>query len=100
MLLEQNLTNDNSEFFYKIIQEQNEDMVKYCIDKNFVNMDKTSLIWTTILCMKKKYYSQMYSYGSKKILALVYNLINDFSNSYDGHVIDDMFYDNPSYFTS
>ena len=91
LLLEQNLNliSNNSNFFYQIIQYQNEDMVKYFIDKNFIDINKTNLIWTLLYCGTKKYYSQMYSYGTKKVSSLLYYILDEFTNSYNGHYIND-----------
>jgi ankyrin repeat protein len=103
LLLDQNLniflTKSDSKIFYEIIQYQDENMVKYFIEKNFMNIDNTSLFWTTLLCMNKKYYSQIYLYGTKKIMGLINDFIKDFNRCHDGHLIDDMFYDNSSKFT-
>lgn len=83
----------NSDIFYQIIWHHDENTVKYFIDNNIFNMDGTSLVWTTLLCVYKKYYRQMYSYGSKKILAMLYNIIYEYHNTYNGHYIGDMFYE-------
>jgi len=102
LLLEQNLnlTKNNSEIFYQVIRYQDEQMVKYFIENNYVNIDNTSLFWTTLLCDNKKYYSLMYSYVTKKVFSMFYNFIYEFSNTYDGHYIGDMFYDTPGYYTT
>jgi len=92
LLLEQDfdLINIKSNIFYQMIQYQNENMIKYFIDNNYIDINKTNLIWTLLLYGSKKYYSEMYSYGNKKIKILIQNFINDLCNSYD--------YDNTNYF--
>ena len=93
LLLEQDLSmvNNNPDFLYQMIKYQDEQMVKYFIEGDFTNINNTNLIWTMILCTNKQFYSQMYSYGSKKITLSLYEFLRDLSDSHDGLYIDDPF---------
>jgi hypothetical protein len=95
LLLEQNLNeiSENPEILYQMIEYQNESMVKHLIDCNIISFDNTNFVWTLLLFANKKYYYQMYSYCSKKILSFFYFCINDFITTYDGHIIDDTYFD-------
>ena len=75
----------NLKIFYEIIEYQKESLIKYVMDEKLVNIEKTNLIWTLLLCGNKKYYSTMYSYGIKKITSIFNNFMDNMVNSYDGH---------------
>ena len=86
--------NYGSELFYDIITYQDEEVVDYFISNTNLNINETNLFWTLALCVSKKYYSTMYSYGKKKTSNIIYKFIHELSYSYDGHIVDDLYDDN------
>ena len=83
--------NFNPELFYNMIFFQDEEVVEYFINNSTLNIADTNLFWTLGLCASKKYYSIIYLYGKKKSSYMLYDFIYKFTNTYDGHIIDDFF---------
>jgi hypothetical protein len=95
LLLDENITirTNNTELFYQIIKYHDEELVSYFIDKNVININKTSWLWTTLLFGYKSMYSQIITYSTKKLFVSIIDYYTNMDKYYDGHYIGDMFYD-------
>lgn len=88
--------------FYDIIQYQNEKVVEYFIDNNFVDIEETNFIWTLWTFGYTGNYSQMLKYGQKKIIITLFDYFNNLYKYYDGKYIGDIYeyeydYDNKNF---
>ena len=80
--------NDN-DIFYQMIKYQNEEMIKYFIDTNLFDINKTSWIWSILLFGSRSMYSQILQYCKKKTLSSIVNYYNNIHKLYNYDVFDD-----------
>lgn len=81
---------DSSELFYQIIKYQDKELISYFIDKNLVDINKTSWIWTMFLFTNKSMYSQIIPYSKKKFISSIFNYYEN--EYYEKFYFEDLFY--------
>lgn len=93
LLLDENIYFDDNccanEIFYQIIKYQSEEIIKYFFDRNLIDINKTSWIWTTLLFGTRSMYSQIMEYCKKKTLSSIINYYNNIHKFCNYDIFDD-----------
>lgn len=93
LLLDENISLNNNgynnEIFYQIIKYQSEEIIKYFIDRNLIDINKTSWIWTILLFGSRSMYLQIIKYCKKKTLSSIINYYNNMHKFYNYDIFDD-----------
>lgn len=98
LFIDEGISPDETELFYKIIQCKNDELVSYFMNSNLMNINKTTWAWSMLLFANNFMFSQMVQYSKKKLLISIANYYTNMHKYYDGNYIGDIFDNDDAHF--